>query len=118
MISDTRFKLLMVATEAVPFAKEGGVADVIGSLPRELAKLGHEVRIFMPRYGSVDAARLGIEPAGFVGSWQGRPVTVLRTTLPGSPVVVYLLDQEEFFGRHQRIYLGLDQRDEQRRFIF
>ena len=117
MISDTRFKILMVATEAVPFAKEGGVADVIGSLPRELAKLGHEVCIFMPRYGIVDPARWGLEPTGFVGVWQGRPVSVLQTTLPDSPVVVYLLDQEEFFGRHRRIYLGLDQRDEQRRFI-
>jgi starch synthase len=118
MISDTRFKILMVATEAVPFAKEGGVADVIGSLPGELAKLGHEVCIFMPRYGSVDPMRWGLKPTGFVRAWQGRPVSILQTRLPDSPVVVYLLDQQEFFGRYQQIYLGLDQRDEQRRFIF
>lgn len=117
MMSDTRLKILMVATEAVPFAKEGGVADVIGSLPAELAKLGHEVCIFMPRYGIVDPVRWGLEPTGFVGMWQGRPAFVTRTTLPGTPVVVYLLDQHEFFGRHRQIYLGLDQRDEQRRFI-
>jgi len=36
MTNDIRFKILLVATEAVPFAKEGGVADVIGSLPKEL----------------------------------------------------------------------------------
>src|SRR6266851_4414138 len=104
MISDTRFKILIVATEAVPFAKEGGVADVIGSLPGELAKLGHEVCIFMPRYGSVDPMRWGLKPTGFVRAWQGRPVSILQTTLPDSPVVVYLLDQEEFFGRYQQIY--------------
>lgn len=117
MIGDARFKILMVATEAVPFAKEGGVADVIGSLPAELAKLGHEVCIFMPRYGIVDPMRWGLKPTGFVGTWQGRQASVMRTTLPGSPVVVYLLDQDEFFGRHRQIYLGLDRRDEQRRFI-
>ena len=47
------FKILLVATEAVPFVKEGGVGDVIGSLPKELAALGHDVRVFLPRYGSV-----------------------------------------------------------------
>src|ERR1700730_10987826 len=118
MIHDTGCKILMVATEAVPFAKEGGVADVIGSLPGELAKLGHEVCIFMPRYGSVDPMGRGLKPTGFVRAWQGRPVSILQTTLPDSPVVVYLLDQQEFFGQYQQIYLGLDQRDEQRRFIF
>src|SRR5713226_594334 len=116
MTNDMSFKILMVATEAVPFAKEGGVADVIGSLPGELATLGHEVCIFMPRYGRVDALGCVLKPTGFVRAWQGRPVSILQTTLPDSPVVVYLLDQEEFFGRYQQIYLGLDQRDEQRRF--
>ncbi|MBV9256746.1 MAG: glycogen/starch synthase, partial [Ktedonobacteraceae bacterium] len=55
MTNDTRSKILFVATEAVPFAKEGGVADVIGSLPKELAALGHDVRIFLPHYGSIDS---------------------------------------------------------------
>ena len=54
MTDEKRLKILLVAAEAVPFAKEGGVADVIGSLPRELAALGHDVRVFMPRYGSID----------------------------------------------------------------
>src|SRR5258708_18671735 len=44
-------------------------------------------------------------------------VSILQTTLPASPVIVYLLEHEGFFGRHQRLYLGLDQRDEQRRFL-
>jgi starch synthase len=44
-------------------------------------------------------------------------VSLWKTSLPDSPVTVYLLDNYEFFGQHQQIYLGLDQRDEQRRFI-
>jgi len=121
MTDDIHFKILMVATEAVPLAKEGGVADVIGSLPKELAALGHDVCVFLPRYGTIDPARWALQPTGVVRTIpQGgfnRTVSILQTTLPASPVTVYLLDHEGLFGRQQRLYLGLDQRDEQRRFL-
>jgi starch synthase len=114
-------KVLMVATEAAPFAKEGGVADVIGSLPKELAALGHDVRIFLPRYGIIDPDRWRLQPTGVAGTvpmgGARERVSIFQTTLPGAPVAVYLLEHERLFGRHQRIYLGLDQRDEQRRFL-
>ncbi len=42
--------LLMVSSEAVPYAKTGGLADVTGALPLELAKLGHDVILLLPRY--------------------------------------------------------------------
>ena len=42
--------ILMVASEARPFAKTGGLADVCGALPRALARLGHRVTIVLPRY--------------------------------------------------------------------
>ena len=48
-------RILMVASEAVPFAKTGGLADVIGALPRALAGLGHEVDVVMPRYRGIEA---------------------------------------------------------------
>jgi len=51
--------ILFVSPEATPFAKTGGLADVAGALPRELAKLGHHVRLIMPRYGSIDGAAYG-----------------------------------------------------------
>ncbi|MBV9229488.1 MAG: glycogen synthase, partial [Chloroflexi bacterium] len=121
MTNDTHFKILMVATEAVPFAKEGGVADVIGSLPKELAALGHEVCIFLPRYGTIDPSRWALQHTGVVRTLPiagiDRTVSILRAMLPDSPVVVYLLDNEELFGRHQQLYLGLDQREEQWRFL-
>lgn len=47
-------RVLMVASEAIPFAKTGGLADVVGSLSPALAALGHEVSIVLPRYRSVD----------------------------------------------------------------
>jgi starch synthase len=121
MTNDTRLKILVVATEVVPFAKEGGVADVIGSLPKELAALGHDVRIFLPRYGTIDRAYWALKPTGVMRTLYmagfDQTVSILQTTLPDSPVVVYMLDHEWFFGRHQRLYLGLDQHDEQLRFL-
>src|SRR5437870_10831692 len=102
MANDTRLKILVVATEVVPFAKEGGVADVIGSLPKELAALGHEVCIFLPRYGTIDPRRWALKPTGVVRTLSmggsDRTVSILQTTLPDSPVTVYLLDHEGLFG--------------------
>jgi starch synthase len=63
-------RILMVASEALPFAKTGGLADVVGALPRALARLGHTVDVVMPRYRGVTAgssiARLRVPLGGQV----------------------------------------------------
>ncbi len=51
-------KIALVTSEAVPFAKTGGLADVCGALPVELENLGHEVVLFLPRYQCVDASNV------------------------------------------------------------
>jgi starch synthase len=48
-------RILMVASEVAPFAKTGGLADVLGALPRALARLGHDIEVVMPRYRGVTA---------------------------------------------------------------
>jgi starch synthase len=48
-------RILFVASEALPYAKTGGLADVIEALPRALVKLGHEVAVFLPKYHGVEA---------------------------------------------------------------
>jgi starch synthase len=67
-------RILMITSEAAPFAKTGGLADVLGALPPALAKLGEDVAVVMPRYGSVslqgstrisDAMRLLVGPDAF-----------------------------------------------------
>src|SRR3954467_10707196 len=50
-------KILMVASEARPFAMTGGLADVVGSLPAALQSLGHSVAVLLPRYRSVPLDR-------------------------------------------------------------
>ena len=46
-------RILFVASEALPYVKTGGLADVIEALPRALVKLGHEVAVFLPRYRDI-----------------------------------------------------------------
>ncbi len=94
-------KILMSASEAVPFAKSGGLADVVSALSKQLKLNGHDVRIVMPRYYKIDRASLkkhdsplGV-PVGFGEIWNA----VYETTLPGSEVPVYFLDNEELYGR-------------------
>ncbi len=94
-------KILMCASEAVPFAKSGGLADVVSALSKQLQLNGHDVRIVMPRYYSIDREKLkkhpnplGV-PVGFGEIWNA----VYETTLPDSDVPVYFLDNEELYGR-------------------
>ncbi len=53
-------RILFVATEALPYAKTGGLADVIEALPRALVKLGHEVAVFLPKYRGVNASSVAL----------------------------------------------------------
>ncbi|MDD3110122.1 MAG: glycogen/starch synthase, partial [Eubacteriales bacterium] len=46
-------KILFTASECVPFVKTGGLADVVGSLAPVLAAQGHDVRVVLPKYGSI-----------------------------------------------------------------
>jgi starch synthase len=51
-------RVLMIASEAAPFAKTGGLADVVAALPRALARLGHAIDVVIPRYRGIDAGEL------------------------------------------------------------
>ena len=61
MANNDILNILMVASEAVPFAKTGGLADVVSSLSKELKQLGHDVRLVMPLYGVIERDALGLK---------------------------------------------------------
>jgi len=67
---ERRLRIVAVSPEAEPFARTGGLGDVVGALARALARAGHEVHVVLPLYGVVDRRRHGIRPAGFdVPAW-------------------------------------------------
>ncbi len=115
--------ILLATSEAVPFAKTGGLADVSGALPGELAKLGHQVAIIMPNYRQTPYCgqpieRLGIDFIVPVGS---KMVSghLARSTMPGGKVPVYLVQQDQYFDRDQLYGIdGKDYIDNCERFVF
>lgn len=106
-------RILFVAAEAAPLAKIGGMGDVVGSLPKVLRKLGHDVRIFMPYYGFIsDKVDVPEEPV-WTGEAMFESFAIYQTLLPGSEVPVYLFSHTAFANR--RVYGG---EDEDWRFTF
>jgi starch synthase len=94
-------KIVFVASEVAPFAKTGGLADVAGSLPRALKQSGHDVRIVMPFYHSVEKGGFGIRKGRKSIELDVNGVLkkgLLRwTELDGIPV--YLIEMPEYFNR-------------------
>lgn len=93
-------KILYVASEVSPFSKTGGLGDVAGALPAELAALGHEVKVVTPRYASIKDERL--TPTGhhlelrFPFGVERGPILSLRQ----SPQLELLfLENQHFYGR-------------------
>src|SRR3989442_639308 len=91
----------MVASEAVPLAKTGGVADVVGGLSRELVRLGHNVKLALPRYPDFgdlvkDLADIPTIPMSATPVPLQATTEFVRTGLPWSE---YIPERLEFFGQ-------------------
>ncbi len=115
--------ILLASSEVVPFAKTGGLADVVEALPRELEKLGHHPIVFTPAYRHARQCGQPIEPTNItvmvrVGSKDVRG-RLLKSRLPDSNVPVYLVEQDSYFDRPQ-LYRddGDDYKDNCERFTF
>ncbi len=95
-------RVLFCASEAVPFAKTGGLADVAGALPRALVEAGHDVRLAIPKYGSIDSAKIESHSLGspFNVPLGGESVRVGIEVSEAIPrTMTYLVDSPQHFQR-------------------
>ena len=99
-------RVLMVAAEFDPFAKTGGLADVLASLPKALARRGLDVRVAIPRYGSIDLDGVSRRPgmARFALPFDGRDEPVRIDAVPLDGFEVLLIDNQHYFSSREAIY--------------
>ena len=95
-------RVLFVASECAPYAKTGGLGDVVAGLSKTLRQLGHDVRVLIPLYSLIDRAKYGLKPTtsacvhmgGSVEHWVGLQEARLDDAVP-----VWFLDYDAYFGR-------------------
>ena len=94
-------KILFAASEAVPFAASGGLADVIGSLPKAIAAKGHDCRIVIPLYKSISpelrAKMEFVKNITVDVSWRKQYCGIFKAEFDG--ITYYFIDNEYYFSR-------------------
>ncbi len=93
----TPLRILMIASEAEPFSKTGGLADVASALPRALGRLGHEVTLVTPRYGGIDAGTYRESISAVVGGYQFEAGLFAQPLGPGATAL--LVDVPSLYHR-------------------
>ena len=110
-------KILFAASECVPFVKTGGLADVVGALPKEIRKNGEDVRVILPLYKAIGAQwreKMQHVLYFYVNlGWRHQYVGVQKLEYEG--ITFYFIDNEQYFGRDYIYGLG---GDEGERFAF
>ena len=93
-------KILMCSSEVAPFAKTGGLGDVLGALPQALSKLGNDVRVVLPKYGCIpDEYKEAMSFLFFIYvplGWRRKYCGVFELKRDG--VTYYFIDNEYYFG--------------------
>ena len=120
-----KLNIAVVTSEAVPFAKTGGLADVSGVLPGLLAGRGHRVKMFMPRYRQVATGFTDLETVADdfdipVGETR-HPGQLSRLVDNDTGLEIYFIGNDFFFNRqelYRELSTGRDYEDNDNRFIF
>ncbi len=90
-------KILMVSPECYPFAKVGGLGDVVGALPKYLKQLGHDVRIILPLYGSIQPQEDWIHYDN-ITVHLGSHKRLCRVWKYRKDLIYYFVDYQQYFG--------------------
>jgi starch synthase len=114
--------ILTAAFELAPYAKTGGLADVVAYLSKEWKKQGHTPIIIIPKFYSIDTNYWNFEPTHTtlvvpMGYWK-EYATLLKGKLPNSDVDVYLIEHNGYYGRDGIYGNPQEYGDNARRFIF
>jgi starch synthase len=111
----TPLKICLATSELSPLAKTGGLADVCAALSAFLQRDGHDVRVLLPRYSSIDESRLDIVPVDYLqqipiqlGSRSGH-YSIDTVHVPGSGVQIYLLRCPDLYDRPGIYTSGADE---------
>jgi starch synthase len=98
-------KIAMITPECVPFAKTGGLADVVGALPKALTELGHEVIVIMPKYAVIQTHRLE-RLFDSMCVWMGNTEEwcAVDTTTMEAGVRIYFIESHQYFSRYGLYY--------------
>lgn len=116
-------RILFAASEAVPFCKTGGLADVVGALSKVLHQHGHDVRLVLPRYQDIDQTKYRLLPMmpEVKVQYKGLPMvgSVVRCSYPGTQMPVYFIEEPSFSNRPGIYGAGRgDYPDNDQRFAF
>ncbi len=103
-------KIMFVGSEATPFAKTGGLADVLGSLPQALASLGHEVSLVLPMHRKIKDQfdEQSILLKEFYVSVHTKEEYVGIKQYKHGNIVVYFIDNDYYFGYRENLYGDFD----------
>lgn len=100
-----KLKILIVTSQMEPFLKINEAAEIVSTLPQGLQKKGHEIRIFMPKFGVINERKNRlhevIKLSGInirVGK-EEKPLTIKVASIPNARLQVYFLDNEDYFKR-------------------
>jgi len=105
----------MVSSEVGPFAKTGGLGDVVGALPKYLRRLGHDVRVFLPFYSSIDTSKATYAPLGDAFNVRlGHYVYTVRIVTSDAAPGTFFVHCPELYARGS---LYTNDPDEHRRFL-
>lgn len=115
-------KVLFATNEIAPFSKAGGLADVMGSLPKYLEK-NAEIAIFTPLHGFIDKDKFKIEEIPnselwITFGWQPQKFNLYKTTLPDTKIDVFFIKNDWYFSCFKEVYpRWLDTRYEHERYV-
>ena len=110
-MSNKQIKVLMTSAEISPFAKVGGLADVLGSLPPAIKDLGVDVRLIMPKYGSIDEKKYKLKKVcnsiKVPSATKVLEVDIYLGFLPDTDIPVYFVHNDKYFSQ-DKVYWGND----------